>query len=76
MVTVKHDSRTWLVQPILRKDDCPYLYFPNSIHGCSNPIREEEDAECLFEKCPCRVVTPYCDHGEVQEEAQDGQTAD
>ena len=72
MVTVKHD-RIWLVQPILRNDNCPYLYFPNN--GCTNPVRREEDAECLFEKCPCRIVTPYCDNGEIPEEAQD-ETAD
>lgn len=54
MVTVTHDERQWIIKPILRNKECPFLFYPNGVWGCEHERRKqyEQDPECNMDKCP------------------------
>jgi len=53
MVNVIYDKRKWTIKLILDNSQCPYLFFPNSVHGCEKSINKE--GECQKELCPYRI---------------------
>lgn len=56
MPEVFKDERQWTVEVILANEDCVYLFYPRSEHGCKLLRRRGiGDDECNMDTCPLRV---------------------
>ena len=54
MVNVIKDERKWKVAIELPNEECPYLYYPNNVHGCE--VSRNGEGLCTLENCPFRIV--------------------
>jgi len=56
MIIIK-DKREWIIQAILKNEDCPYLFYPMNWHACKLLQKSEYDeyVKCTLENCPIRV---------------------
>jgi hypothetical protein len=56
VVNVDKDNRSWMIEVLMENTECPYLFFPNSIHGCKLLRRANMDDErCRLENCCMRI---------------------
>ena len=54
MVDVKKPDTSWKIHLTLPNEDCPFLFYPTNIWGCSYESRLNY-AECSEEICPIKL---------------------
>jgi hypothetical protein len=73
MPTVQKDERLWLVKITMENVECPFLWYPDSRHGCSLRLYKA-DPRCTQENCLCyygdESNTVELDHRNLKEESK------